>query len=342
MWIRWIGLFGLAAGLAGCDFDRSGAQPAEEVPGLAGPVVVTGELYYYERVDLPGGTEALLEVMGSERSGPVAEQVIPMDGRRLPVAFELTVDRDFLRGPDVPVIRAAFRSEGKILWASQPVPVDPAQQRVDLGRILLEQIQAVPIRSVYRCEDREVRTRIEADFLVLEVDGESYRLEPVISASGARYRDPDEPATSFWSKGQEARVVVRGEGLPGCLAEGADQHGGPRARLRLGEDWRILIADGELFDTPEPVTLRFEDDEQLAGIGPCNPYFATYRLDDDGMEISRPGSTLRSCGEESNARERRYFRLLEAVSSFRVDEKTGELVLETPRGLEIRGVLLER
>lgn len=56
---------------------------------------------------------------------------------------------------------------------------------------------------------------------VLRADGTEYRLEPVETASGSKYASLEAgPETSFWSKGQEGLLVLKGMEHPGCVRIG--------------------------------------------------------------------------------------------------------------------------
>jgi heat shock protein HslJ len=49
------------------------------------------------------------------------------------------------------------------------------------------------------------------DELYITIDGETFRMKRVISASGAKYEAVDDPTTVYWSKGRDAYLTVRGK-----------------------------------------------------------------------------------------------------------------------------------
>ncbi len=59
-------------------------------------------------------------------------------------------------------------------------------------------------------------TGVREDTLALHVQGETFKVHHVPSASGARYQAAADTGTGFWSQGDRAMVQVRGESLPEC------------------------------------------------------------------------------------------------------------------------------
>ncbi|MDR2174428.1 MAG: MliC family protein [Synergistaceae bacterium] len=60
-----------------------------------------------------------------------------------------------------------------------------------------------------------LRNLPDEDMLLLTVDGENFTMKQVISASGAKYEDIEDPTTVFWSKGKSAMLTIRGKDYPG-------------------------------------------------------------------------------------------------------------------------------
>lgn len=88
-----------------------------------------------------------------------------------------------------------------------------------------------------------------------------------------------------------------------------------------------IVYDGNDFTETPPagVTLVFADStKRISGKGGCNGFFGTYKLiEGNKIEIGALGSTLMACPELEF--EGKYFKLLEAVSEFKVDENSLEL-----------------
>ncbi len=77
----------------------------------------------------------------------------------------------------------------------------------------------------------------DCDELIILVDGETFRMKRVVSASGAKYEAEDDPTTVFWSKGQTAFLTVRGEEHAQYVL----------IRNSRNEDELFLSVDGENF-----------------------------------------------------------------------------------------------
>lgn len=89
----------------------------------ARPLNVMGTVNYRERSDLPPG--ALVEVTlfdvtrGAAEAQVVATQSIALDGRRVPVAFDLVVQPGWRKAKGSYVLRAqVVTRNGKVLYAS--------------------------------------------------------------------------------------------------------------------------------------------------------------------------------------------------------------------------------
>lgn len=67
-------------------------------------------------------------------------------------------------------------------------------------------------------------TGAREDTLELHVQGETFKVHHVPSASGTRYVASADTGTVFWSQGDRALVQVRGQSLPECeMIVGAGQ-----------------------------------------------------------------------------------------------------------------------
>lgn len=76
-----------------------------------------------------------------------------------------------------------------------------------------------PFKTLY-CARQPVQYRFLGDALELIVNNESRILVPAVSASGARYVAPGEPATEFWGKGVLATITWSDQTLPVCAPAG--------------------------------------------------------------------------------------------------------------------------
>lgn len=98
----------------------------------------------------------------------------------------------------------------------------------------------LPLTTRLRCGDQEIAAGFEGQAMRLRVGDETFDLRGVVSASGAKYEAVGDPATTYWSKGSNATLVVRGRSYPECVpVEGA-----ARAFRARGNEppWTLEIA----------------------------------------------------------------------------------------------------
>jgi len=237
------------AWLAGC---ASGGQSAPD-----GVMLVRGELTYRARIALPPDAIAIVELTRPSDGRVIADQRIPLNGRQVPIAFELRVQRAALRVDTGYALRGAVHSRGQATWLSDPVDVRVARGDVNAGTLLLQPWEAVAFASRLDCGARTARVGVvrsgDRDITRLTVDGERYEMNPVVSASGARYEAAGDPATQLWVKGDRATLTLRGATLPECAVV-RDAPDAVRARGNE-PNWRLELGTALLFVGPD---LRIE------------------------------------------------------------------------------------
>jgi putative lipoprotein len=111
----------------------------------AATLAIIGRLTYRERIALPAGTVALVEVR--ETSTPdgavVAEQRVDLSGRQVPIPFEVIVDRSKLPvGPYT--VRGTLLEGNRPAWISDPLVIESASAHVDLGTVTLTRVGTQP------------------------------------------------------------------------------------------------------------------------------------------------------------------------------------------------------
>ncbi|MFO1428876.1 MAG: MliC family protein [Candidatus Competibacteraceae bacterium] len=76
--------------------------------------------------------------------------------------------------------------------------------------------------TTFRCGNRTGSIGFRNNTMYLTVGEETFEMQPVKTASGAKYQATGDPATTFWSKGNRATLVVRGQTYPECTKEGTE------------------------------------------------------------------------------------------------------------------------
>lgn len=119
----------------------------------------------------------------------------------------------------------------------------------------------------------------------------------------------------------QVRLTINGQSYQGC--------GGNPLRLIRGAEWVVedLAAEG-IIDRSR-LTLRFMDDNRIAGQASCNRYTGRYQLTDDGgIDVGQLTTTRMACAPALMAQEVRFIEALEQASKVRIGPH-GELLLFT-------------
>jgi heat shock protein HslJ/membrane-bound inhibitor of C-type lysozyme len=205
--------------------------------GLAEARNLDGALTYVTRDALPAGVEIVIEAMGLHDT-PLAETRFQSGGQQVPIPFSMTL-------PDgvSATIRAAVVLDGQPLWVSDAIVVAAGSAPVALGDVVMNRYQPMGFASTLRCGDTRLRVGFFEDRAVLETDANRLVLSQVPAASGAKFEDPADPGTYYWSKGDTALVSLEGEALPECVAVPPEPEQPYRAR---GTEpfWSLTIVGG--------------------------------------------------------------------------------------------------
>ncbi len=212
--LSWLGL-----GLAPATLLQASPPDSESAPRLA----ITGTLTYTARIALPPDGLAIIEL--SDMSVPggrlIAEQRIALEGRQVPIAFELAVERTELSETQPYSVSGTILSGGLIAWAAEPVTIEPGmldiEHGLDLGTVMLNRHDPVAPATAFLCGDQPIRVGFAHDGMRLEIGNQSFDLRQALSGSGARYVALDDDATSFWSKGDRGMLTVAGTSYPECV-----------------------------------------------------------------------------------------------------------------------------
>lgn len=219
------------------------SDPAFEGPS---PLVVRGELFHPERIALPAETLAIIELRSGEveRGSLVAEQIIPLEGRQVPLAFEFAVPRDRIDAAQSHHVRGAIVAHPAMVRITEPVAIDTGADVVEVTPMRLRSVEQIAFGIPYRCGERWVIFGTLGAHERMIVDGTIFDLQPAVAASGARYEALVDPSTGFWSKGDRATAEVRGETLPEC-----ERISGPELPFTArGQEpgWMVRISEAQV------------------------------------------------------------------------------------------------
>jgi uncharacterized lipoprotein YbaY len=209
----------LLTALTGCGV-TSGSQAA--AAGRARTVEslsVRGALIYEGGIALPQDGFAIVELRETEPPRAViAEQHIDLQGRSLPVPFELVVDRAMLVNGGTYAVRGAVKQGAKASWATDPVVIDTTSgAAVDLGLQAMKPVVVVAFGSDWDCGGQRIAIGMAGDLLRVVMGDDYLDMRPVVAASGSKYEAMDDPTTTLLNKGHRATLTVRGKAYPECV-----------------------------------------------------------------------------------------------------------------------------
>lgn len=121
------------------------------------PLTISGELSYRARIALPPHSEALIELRDDTvPAAPVlAEQRFVLDGRQVPIPFELLVEAANLDGRSY-ALHGGILIDGKPAWTSVTLPVSARPGQLDVGTLMMTPVTvdtpASPCDTVGGCE----------------------------------------------------------------------------------------------------------------------------------------------------------------------------------------------
>jgi heat shock protein HslJ len=254
----------------------------------------------------------------------------------VPLPFELGVE---LSSGKSYVARGAVFAGGLPAWVSDAVAIDPAQgETIDLGTILMTRPSAGAYKSTMHCGDETVVVGFSKTAMLLTVGGETFEMKPVSSASGAKYEAIGDPTTTFWNKGDQTMISVKGRALPECgRGNPAPAQGDPSAagassapgKELEGAEWVVQDLAGKKPIADSRVTLNFSGGT-VAGKASCNSYTAQFNVTRQVVTVSQPTSTMMMC-EKLMDQEKSFLDILQKTKHYEITPD-GALVLRTEDG----------
>lgn len=318
---------GLAAALALAAACSQGGTDApddqDEAPRIG---TVTGSLTYRERIALPPQTEALVDVVAAPGGPVIASSRFGLEGRQVPVAFELDVAIPS-EGAEL-TTQAAFLRGGEVAWLSEPVGAVLNEGRAALGEIRMRRFDVGEVTARFTCGEVEVGFAPGGLQPALVVGDETFALRQLRSASGARYAAIGVTGTEFATKGEGALVTIRGERLAPCTLVADPEAQG--AAL-TGAEWVVESINGARPVGDEPVTIAFSEDGRVSGNGTCNRYSGSYSREGDVLSFGALASTMMACPRTLLEQERRFLEVMGSVRAVSIGED-GTLTLTTDGG----------
>lgn len=217
----------------------------------SGNAVISGELSYRWKIALPEDAIAVVEIREAGSTGaPIAEKRIDLNGRQVPIPFELSVSRDALAAAAAPELVAGFMIGGSPKWASEPKALGAASGDIAVGAVMLAPWKPIAFATEYRCGGKPVMIGVADEKMTMRVNGEDFALTQVETASGAKYEADGDETTWFWSKGDGGTASVLGQTLGDCVKAGEGKMSVLKARgnepgwsLEIAGDTLKLVSD---------------------------------------------------------------------------------------------------
>jgi heat shock protein HslJ/uncharacterized lipoprotein YbaY len=197
-------------------FAKAGVPIAEaaETP----KIIIQGALTYRARIALPPEARAVVELReGLADQGPViADQSWALQGKQVPLPFQLVVQRKSLLSGRPYRLRGAVFVGDRPTWMTDPIAFEPITDQINVGLLSLRPVKSPAAKSLLQCGDQQITADFSQKTLRLTVGQEQFELHPVRSASGARYAATGDPSTTYWNKGDRTLITLRGQSLPEC------------------------------------------------------------------------------------------------------------------------------
>lgn len=291
-------------------------------PSQTGPVMISGELTFRERIALPDAAEAVIALRAADSDAVLVEQRIALAGKQVPVRFSLPVERQRLGKAEGYTLQGRIMLADEPAWLSKPIALKLDDPQVDVGRLQLQRATGNGFTSTLQCGELTAAADF-AEGARLQIAGKLLTLRQVEAASGVKYQAVEEPGTTLWLKGNEGRLERHGKTYPQCtlVTEGK----------LTGVEWVVEDVDGGGIIDDSRITMIFDEEGRLGGRASCNGYFAGYEAKGSTLSISHPGSTLMACAEALMNQEQRFLATLGAAKRYRF-LPDGALVLETDDG----------
>ena len=181
------------------------------------------------------------------------------------------------------------------------------------------------------------------DKAVMMVGDQTYQLQSVVSASGAKYETAAgaTPAAMLWSKGDEALANIPGHGELNCQVQGSKM--GTPATINPTQtssvqntEWQVKTMNDAAPVGERPLTVRFDHQGRLGGYAGCNRFNGTYELNGDVLAIKPDlAMTRMACLSDDVAQQEAAFtKLLTGMTQLQI-QADGSVILRDAQGQAI-------
>src|SRR6056297_982917 len=271
------------------------------------PLTVKGELTYRERIALPAGATARIEIREYTVNGfsLVAEQRIDLTGRQAPIPFELEVDRRAIDNEALHELRGITSHGGYARRATEPKVLNLVSDAIRTGTLHLRPLDRIAFGTAYRCGEVPVQLGRLDEAPRLVIDGRTSRMRPAAEGSGERLVAADDPTTTVRVGAADVKLVPDyGESTREMKLLGREtERDTTRFRASSGANAALISATATIcrdsatgMPHPYAVVVQTRDDRHTGCGGEPSSLLAGRRwvvedLDGRGI-IDRPRMTL--------------------------------------------------
>ena len=199
---------------------------------------------------------------------------------------------------------------------------------------------------IFNCGSVIVQAAFDGqDKVVMMVGDQTYHLQSVVSASGAKYETASgvTPAAMLWSKGDEALANIPGHGEMSCQVQGAKM-GTPDSVNQIpaqtssvqNTEWQVKMMNDTAPVGDRPLTVRFDDQGRMSGFAGCNRFNGAYELSREGLVIKPDMAMTRmACLSDDVAQQEAAFTALLTSMTELQAQRDGTVILRNAQGQEI-------
>lgn len=150
------------------------ATTLSAAPVMAQVTTVTGQITYPQRIALTPGSVARVQISDVSRADAAAPVLAETEvvGRQVPIPFRLSLPTDRMRQQASYALSASIHdAQGRLRWISDTaIPIDPAQAEIDMGQVMLVQVDADAHASTDTSDTTDAR--VAGTWRITEINGQ--------------------------------------------------------------------------------------------------------------------------------------------------------------------------